>query len=191
MWDGPSSLVKTPFVKSEYPAQEDLFVKRLGLATAGAKTAADEAKRVSIRDPLPYLHGLLFELKQWVTKSGSDRQQIQSLRGCLIFPIWTSPVEPYIFSRLGAANAISEGNDWYIADKPYLRDAFSGVVPLLALDGPGIDEAGPLIECMDCSSRKLSALATKKLLVGEKKVLDETYTEFLRRRWKLFARYAL
>ncbi|KAK0730893.1 hypothetical protein B0H67DRAFT_639341 [Lasiosphaeris hirsuta] len=187
VWDGPALLKKTPFVKTEYPGLSDFFCVRLRLKNADWETLAAEAKKLTTGDSLPYVRALLFKLNDCMAEHEGQHRGLE-LRNSPIFPISTSTASSDTFSQLVIASRILGADRWYIADTPYLKTAFSGAVPLLALGAPDLSRIKCLLKHTGCGDRTLSALARKRPITIGKKVLDLKYTELLQKRSGLLAR---
>jgi hypothetical protein len=57
---------------------------------------------------------------------------------------------------------MTKNNSRYLADPPYLRNAFEAEAPLLAFETSDLEDIKLLIKNMGCEGRKLSDLAKEK-----------------------------
>jgi len=186
-------LVKIVRLKDHYPQHEDIFCKKLGLASATLKTIVAEAKQITSSDSLWYIRSVLEQLN-YTTRANSHWARISDglydLKNYPIFPVWTGK-RRLTFDALRTAGPITEGNAWYIADVPYLFDGFEGKIPLLAFDTSSLSDIKLLLECMGCSDRGLLRSANKETTIEGAQILNEEYTRSMQQKWGCFTRYVL
>jgi hypothetical protein len=182
VWETPDALKKTPRLKDEYPDREWLFCKTLKVAAASLATAVAEATRITTDDPLPYIRELFQHIDSLSRKAAFPRTTLIPLRQCHILPIWTG-MPGGDFDCLSSPAGTNRENEWYIADRPYLRDCFEGQIPLLAFDCPDLDKIKNLLEYLDCEGHRLSRLARNQKSGAKGPArFDDEYTAFMQKR---------
>ncbi|KAK3897311.1 hypothetical protein C8A05DRAFT_48025 [Staphylotrichum tortipilum] len=177
VWEAADALKKTPQLKDEYPQQEWLFCKTLNVASSSIETAIDEAKRITSRDPLPYIQELLQHIDLLARKAGPKYNGLDPLRQYRILPIWFEM--PGHKFWLSAPAGKGRENEWYIADKPFLRECFQRQTPLLAFDFAGVKGINTLLERLNLDSK----LAEQhKSGVGGPARIDKENTAYMQKR---------
>lgn len=107
---------------------------------------------------LPSLIQSLCQLSKAIatmSRVGAARK-LEPLKWSPIFPVKTgdSSLSPQMLS--------SEHQNWYIADRPYLRDTFTGKIALLNATASEADQMEDLFSCLGLYSRKLSLCVTTR-----------------------------
>lgn len=118
-------------------------------------------------DSLPSLVKSLAQLSKAIASLASlgVASTLDSLESKSIFPV-----------SIGASSSSPElrspqDQNWYIADRPQLRDSFLGKVPLLDVPAYEADQMEDLFSCLGLCSRKLSVcVTTRKDLKGSVKL---------------------
>jgi hypothetical protein len=193
VWDGPTCLQKTPRLRHYYHKYEVLFSQKLRLRDTTLKTLVAETKQIESTDSLAYIRDVFKQLSHMACEASYGQLNnagFFELQLCQIFPVWTGASGPN-FDCLKAADSMRESNRWYIADLPYLRDAFEAEVPLLAFETSGLEDIELLIKYMGCEGRKLSNLAKKEARIEGWEKPNGSYTRALREKWKYIARCVL
>ncbi|KIN03398.1 hypothetical protein OIDMADRAFT_117507 [Oidiodendron maius Zn] len=190
IWDGPCCLKKTPRLRHYYPQYELLFAQNLKLGNATLKTLVAETKQIESADSLAYVRDILKQLSHMACESSYwqlDDAGLFELQLYPIFPVWTGAGGAN-FDCLKTGGQMTENNSWYIADLPYLRDAFQAEVPLLAFETSDLEDIKQLIKHTMCEGRKLSNLAKKEARIEGCEIPNESYTRSLREKWRYIAR---
>ena len=162
----------------------------LGLDKANWTTLTDEARMIEACDPLDYISQvfeLISEHFQISEESNAPKERttmIAALTKSAIFPV----DEGKSGSTFDYLSTSQTNKTWFIADRPHLKYAFQGHVPLLALDVESIGKIGPLIEALNLNRRLLSSLARGVPDAGRDAQLYYQYTRSMRTRARFIAR---
>lgn len=182
-------LQKTPTLKSYFPELQSFFVETLQISIAGVDAIVSEILQVDISDPLSYIIDL-FHLLQ---RSFPDLDELGGLGykprllDQSIFPILNG--HGALGSKFDALENGQTEQPWRIADRPHLRKAFEGIIPLLSVPDKSLPTLRPVLECLGLWNRRLSGLAERKLVPGGKVSFLESSTTITRRKVPFLARY--
>jgi hypothetical protein len=72
--------------------------------------------------------------------------------------------------------------DWFIADRPHLRESFVGKVTLLALDVKDVDSIDDFLDILRLNSRRLSKVVQSRTEPKGKLKFCNSHTDFVRDR---------
>lgn len=161
-WKNTSECLKLGFrLETVYPGSAQLF------RTLQSSTRLDVNEMIErllflcvgfSRDLIPSLIKSLSQLSKGVAGLSSlgVAKTLESLRSKPIFPV-----------SMGLSLSLpelrsSQDQNWYIADRPYLRDSFVGKVPLLDIPAHEAEQMEDLFNCLGLCSRKLSLCVITK-----------------------------
>lgn len=182
MWEGPECLTQSHDLSKIYPDHRILFVKHLNIEKAGFQALVLEAKAIISSTPLSHITHVFRELSGLLPDSIPIKAllEIQGLLELKIFPLDEGGNSAAGFDDLSSGTTDAE---WYIADRPYLRQSFQSRVSLLAFSLEDVQAIGRLVTVLNLENRLLSnaaketrqfprarALSTKTNLVYREKV---------------------
>lgn len=142
-------------LENVYPRSAQLFRSLQAADGLGMQELIEGILSLSARPSKSLVPSLIQSLRQLskaiaaMSRVGAARK-LEPLKSSLIFPVTTgdSSLSPQMLS--------SQDHDWYIADRPYLRDSFTGKVALLNIAASEADHMEDLFSCLGLCSRKLS-----------------------------------
>lgn len=169
-------------LKRVYPECEQLFTRILTHKSIDIEVLVSEAEAITQAYPVKLIYKIFSELKRHAPRIGPALAK--RLRAGEIFPTDEGDAETN-FDRLVTG---AEDSEWYIADRPHLRDSFRGVVSLLSFPPQDSLRIMPLIEALGLESRLLSRRTTSRIDIGENLRLHNEYTHEFRAKAKVFAR---
>lgn len=162
----------------------------LGLRKADWTNLTDEARMIKASDPLDYISEVFESISGHFLEaekprfSGSKTKMIAALTKSAIFPI----DEGKSGSTFDYLRNSQTSTTWFIADRPHLKHAFQGHIPLLALNDETIGKIDPLITALGWDRRLLSRLARGVPDVGRDPQLNSKYTRIMCTRARFIAR---
>jgi hypothetical protein len=132
-------------LSSQYPEYKQLFRRYLGLGDVDASHIVRELCAINTTQ-IERLKELLILLSKSL-KDPFPQHLVTTLQGIAIFPVRTLH---------GNVVSMIYEDVWYIADRPSLRESFSGKLSLLDFDVKTVRTLQPLIAALDKTSRLLS-----------------------------------
>ena len=107
-------------------------------------------------------------------------------------PLRSTPIFPVSIGGSSSSPELRSSQDksWYIADRPHLRDSFTGIVPVLDIPATEADHMEHLFSCLGLPSRKLSLCVTTKTDAKGPIKLQASETTVLQSRAPFFEAYA-
>ncbi|KIX07808.1 uncharacterized protein Z518_02462 [Rhinocladiella mackenziei CBS 650.93] len=158
VWTGPKCLTQSLELSNIHPDHRILFVKYLNVQDAGLETLISEARAITSSALLSRITDIFKELNKILPDSISTEatNAIRSLLALKIFPLDEGGDSDAGFDELSSGTTESE---WYIADRPHLRQCFQGVVSLLALTVEDVQATRRLIGTLNLQNRLLSEAA--------------------------------
>jgi hypothetical protein len=163
----------------------------LGLTKGVWNGLLDEARKIEACDPLEYISGVFVTISehfQTSEKSKATRaskiMMITALSKSTIFPVDEGKSEG-TFDYLSTSG---EDATWFIADRPHLKHAFQGHIPLLALSEESIGKISSLFSALNWNRRLLSRLARGVPDVAGDAQLNYRYTRSICSRARFIAR---
>lgn len=184
MWEGAKFLRKYHALKRIYASCEPLFIKILTHKHMDVEVLVSEAELITASTPLSMIIGLFKEISKRENASQIDGDLANRLRCGKIFPIDEGDAEQGFDDLCSGTGDI----EWYIADRPHLRDSFRGVVSLLSFSPAEILTISPLITALDFGNRLLSLRTTSKLITQGDVHLHEEHTAMFRAKSKFIGR---
>ncbi|KAK4168246.1 hypothetical protein QBC43DRAFT_296909 [Cladorrhinum sp. PSN259] len=183
VWEGNSTLRRTPCLAEVYPKHSDLFRGILQVRDADISTFLNELQQVSDYDEIEYVKGLFLSISRHLQMNprALSVDKSDDLRRRKIFPVEGS------MDTLGSPGtwnlqSADQHSIWFIADRSHLHRSFDGYVPLLAFRVGEIDEMGTLFSSLSLSDRLLSRVATGDTSVGGDPYSNVAYTNQLRQK---------
>lgn len=187
VWDGHPCLRKIARLQPHYGGLHHFFRRTLNLKEGSVDTLVAEASMISAGDSLSYIASILIALSASIRSglTGGALSDIKRLSTARIFPV-DSRGDINSFDSLQSAGS---KDFWLIADRPHLRKCFGGRVSLLAFDPKDIGLMSDLFAHFTMNYRLLSSVASGLALVEGSSSLHPKYTNNLRSKAYLLARY--
>jgi hypothetical protein len=140
----PQHICKTPRLIDFYPTLEEFFKETIHVRNADAVTLVEEMQQIQASDSIEYISELFVALSYHIRIDPdiSKSQEIAHLCTLDIFPVHISNSEGEHVSLV--TSDLQEV--WFIADRPHLRQSFSGNIPLLAF---GVDTLARIESLLD------------------------------------------
>jgi hypothetical protein len=128
----PQHICKTPRLVEVYPTLEEFFRETIHVRNADAFTLVEEMQEIQASDSIKYISELFVALSYHmrIDPDISKSEEIAYLCTLNIFPVSESNSE----GEYGSLITADLGEVWFIADRPHLRQSFSGNISLLAFD---------------------------------------------------------
>ena len=162
----------------------------LDLNSADWNTLIDEARMIEACDPLDYISEVFESLSEHFQIP--EKSKAFKARTTMIAAITKSAIFPIDEGKSGSTfdylSTCQKNKTWFIADRPHLKHAFQGHVPLLALDVESTGKIRPLIEALNLNPRLLSRLARGVPDTGRDRQLHDEYTRSMCTRARFIAR---
>jgi hypothetical protein len=162
----------------------------LGLTKADWTTLTDEARRIEACDSVDYISEVFVTISEHFQTS--EKSKVSKARTRMIAQLTKSTIFPVDEGKSDATfdYLSTSGTDatWFIADRPHLKRAFQGHVPLLALREESIGKIGSLITALNWNRRLLSRLARGVPDAGGDAQLNYRYTRSICSRARYIAR---
>jgi hypothetical protein len=180
VWKGPSCLRKTACLADFYPQHHPLFCSLLGLQTAEWRTLTNEALKIEAYDSIDYISELFLAINDHFRsleqhESPNSLEMKNVLTTSTIFPIDEGRSQG-VFDYLSTSQTDAT---WFIADRPHLKLAFQGLVPLLVFNEDTMGKIAPLIVALGWNRRLLSRLAHGIPQPDGDMQLNYRYTKYL------------
>jgi hypothetical protein len=162
----------------------------LGLTKGDWTTLLAEARKIEACDPLDYISEVFVSLSEHFKTSEKSKASkarkgmITALTKSTIFPIDEGKSEG-TFDYLSTSGTDAT---WFIADRPHLKHAFQGHIPLLALNEESIGKIDSLVTALNWNRRLLSRLAHGVPDTGGDARLNYSYTKAICSRARFIAR---
>ncbi|OAG39035.1 hypothetical protein AYO21_06755 [Fonsecaea monophora] len=161
VWSGPKCLTQFYKLSEIHPDHRILFVKHLKVKNARLETLVLESKAITPSTHLSHIASVFKELNEIMPDpiSMEDTKTLQSLLTLNIFPLDEGGDSNKGFDELSSATA---GSQWYIADRPHLRQCFHGIVSLLAFTVKDVHAIKRLMAILGLECRLLSKVAKQR-----------------------------
>jgi len=188
VWEGHSALQKTTCLASHYPDLGSFFRGLLHIKNADIDSMVLEAAKISLNDDLGYI-ALLFgtistSLRDDPISQGTSG--LSELASKKIFPVkYKCP-----WGRFDELRSCSQGDVWFIADRPHLRQSFQGLTHLLAFSSQQIHGMFDLLNFLRLGERLLSVAAAGSVDVSGATRKHRGYSHSLRSKAHVIARWA-
>jgi hypothetical protein len=165
----------------------------LRLIKADWPTLVDEARKIEACDPLDYISEVFVSISEHFQASEKSKDTeartkmamtMMGLTKLSIFPVDEGRSEG-TFDYLSTSGTSAT---WFIADRPHLKLAFQGHIPLLALGEESIGKIGSLVTALNWNPRLLSRHARGVPDVGGDAQLNYRYTISICSRARFIAR---
>lgn len=148
-------------LENVYPRSAQLFRSLQAADGLGMQELIEGVISLSAHPSKSLLPSLIESLRQ-LSKAIATMSRIGAARK--LEPLKSSPIFPMTAgdSSLSPQMLSSEDQNWYIADRPYLRDTFTGKIALLNVAASEADQMEDLFSCLGLYSRKLSLCVTTR-----------------------------
>lgn len=160
----------------------------LAIPLADGRTVVDEMLRFRLNDNISYIVKLFGAIKHLFPdlKDLDLLGYSQILRDSYVFPILRN--EGHLGSTFDSLDCGLPSSSWYIADRPYLRKSFEGVVPLLSFTDVDFTALHPTLEAIGVMDRRLTTRASSKLHADDKIEFLDGFTSLVRQKVQYIAR---
>jgi hypothetical protein len=143
-----------------YPQHHPFFCSILGLYVAEWRTLTNEASKIEAFDCIDYISEIFVSINDQLQgleeqDHWSSLSMVNVLKTSKIFPI----DEGRSHGTFDYLSTCQDDATWFTADRPHVKLAFQGLVPLLAFKEETTGKIGPLIGALDWNRRLLSRLA--------------------------------
>jgi len=183
LWDGPKCLRLHVCLKELYPGIRRLFTDILGITDASMRVLMLEASCFKMRDDLGYIRDILLELDKFLEKDRTYTSQVGPLKSKKIWPV----VQSEVHGEFGHLMTATE-DEWFIPDREPLKECFSNIVPLFALQPNDIDKMERLLKGLELDGRLLSRAAMSVPRTSGTVSYHAGHTEDFRSRYEFMAR---
>jgi predicted Rossmann fold nucleotide-binding protein DprA/Smf involved in DNA uptake len=145
---------------------------------------------IKASDPIDYISGVFESISEYFPMA--ERSKPTKARTKMIAALTKATIIPVTEGKSGSTfdylSTSETSSTWFIADRPHLKHAFHGHIPLLALGDETIGKIGPLIIALNWNRRLLSRLARGVPDVGSDTRQNHDYTRALCTRARFIAR---
>jgi hypothetical protein len=189
VWEGPKCLTQSHDLSKIHPDHRILFVKHLNIEKAGVQALVLEAKAIISSTPLSHITHVFRELSGLLPNSIPTEAllEIQGLLALKIFPLDGGGNSTAGFDDLSSGKIDAE---WYIADRPHLRQSFQGRVYLLAFSLEDVQAMRTLVTVLNLEDRLLSNAAKETRQIPGARALSTKTNLVYREKVKFLDRYA-
>lgn len=186
VWESHPALQKTNCLASHYPNLSGFFQGLLHVKNAEITSMVAEAAGISPNDDLGYIATLLGAISTTLRDDPNSRRAacLSELTSTKIFPVkfkcpWGS------FDEL---RSCLQGDVWFIADRPHLRQSFQGLTHLLAFNSQQTHDMFDLLDFLRLGERLLSVAAAGSVDVSGATRKHRAYTHSMRSKAHAIAR---
>lgn len=148
-------------LENVYPRSAQLFRALQAADGLGMQELIDGILSLSAHTSESLVPSLIQSLRQ-LSKAIAAMSRVGAARK--VEPLKSSPIFPVTAGNSASSLRMlsSEDQNWYIADRPYLRDSFIEKIPLLNVTASEADQMEDLFSCLGLCYRKLSLCVTTK-----------------------------
>ncbi|KAH8882092.1 hypothetical protein GQ53DRAFT_847849 [Thozetella sp. PMI_491] len=153
-----------------------LFREILGIGNVSLETFGIEAQALTVGDDLGRICALLESISRDFAEQRSDSPRIFPFTKCNMLPVRRAGADSgytHLVSALGA-------DEWFIADRPALRETFGKKIDLLAIEPDKIGRINSLVERLELKHRLLSSRAIKEFSITDSGMFMPDFTDSLR-----------
>ena len=186
VWDGHPALQKTMRLALHYPKLSGFFRGLLHIENADITSMVSEAAKISPGDDLGYIATLLSAISTTLRDDPISQKNanLDNLASKKIFPVkYKCP-----WGNFDELRSCSQGDVWFIADRPHLRQSFQGLTHLLAFNSQQIHSIFDLLNHLYLGDRFLSVAAAGSVDVSGVTRKHRGYSHSLRSKAHVIAR---